>query len=156
AAISEGRSRVSGFLPGADCMATRYAFEAMGVAIADDNGDLLIDGVGLHGLQAPRGDIELGNSGTGMRLLSGLLAGQAFNFRVTVDASQQNRSIGRIIKPLRSMGADIGGDEHDCAPLSIGGGQTLHGIEYEPPVASAQIKSCLLLAGLYADGPVTV
>lgn len=156
AAISNGRSRVSGFLPSEDCVATRRAFEAMGVTIADDDGDLLIDGVGLHGLQAPADIIDLGNSGTGMRLLAGLLAGQAFASRVTGDASLRTRPMGRIIEPLRRMGAAITGDAQDCAPLQITGGQALHGIDYAPPVASAQIKSCLLLAGLYADGPVTV
>src|SRR5699024_10662877 len=131
AAISEGRSRVSGFLPSEDCVATRRAFEAMGVTISDADGALLIEGVGLHGLRAPRQAIELGNSGTGMRLLSGLLAGQAFDTRVTGDASLQKRPMGRVIQPLRSMGAVISGNEDDCAPLAINGGQALHGIEYE-------------------------
>lgn len=156
AAISEGRSRVSGFLPSADCVATRDAFAAMGVTIVDDANDLVIDGVGLHGLQAPQQDIDLGNAGTGMRLLSGLLAGQAFDARVTGDASLRSRPMGRIIEPLRAMGAAIRGDANDCAPLAISGGQALRGITYESPVASAQVKSCLLLAGLYADGAVTV
>lgn len=156
AAISTGRSRISGFLPSQDCVATRHAFEAMGVTISDDAGELVIDGVGLHGLRAPDRDIDLGNSGTGMRLLSGLLAGQAFDTRVTGDASLTKRPMGRIIKPLRRMGADIFGDEHDCAPLTITGGQSLHGIDYRPSVASAQVKSCLLLAGLYAKGVTTV
>lgn len=156
AAISDGRSRVSGFLPSADCVATRDAFAAMGVTIVDDANDLVIDGVGLHGLQAPQQDIDLGNAGTGMRLLSGLLAGQAFDARVTGDASLRSRPMGRIIEPLRAMGAAIRGDADGCAPLAISGGQALRGITYESPVASAQVKSCLLLAGLYADGTVTV
>src|SRR5699024_900053 len=109
AALSEGRSRVSGFLPGADCVATRDAFAAMGVHIADDNGDLLIDGVGLRGLHAPPGDINVGNSGTGMRLLAGLLAGQAFETRVSGDTSLHQRPMNRIIEPMRRMGADIAG-----------------------------------------------
>lgn len=159
AAISEGRSRVSGFLSSEDCLATRTAFEAMGVSIADEtstDGVLAVDGVGLHGLQAPEQIIDLGNSGTGMRLLSGLLAGQRFDSRITGDASLTQRPMGRIIKPLRRMGAVIAGDAQDRAPLQITGGQPLHGIDYDSPVASAQIKSCVLLAGLYADGATTV
>lgn len=156
AAISKGRSRVSGFLPSQDCIATRHAFEAMGVRINDDAQALIIDGVGLHGLRAANQDIDLGNAGTGMRLLSGLLAGQAFDTRITGDESLNRRPMGRIIDPLRRMGGVIAGDEHDCAPLQITGGQSLRGIDYRPSVASAQVKSCLLLAGLYADGVTTV
>lgn len=157
AAISDGRSRITGFLAGEDCLATRRAFEAMGVAISDDHdGGLVIDGPGLHGLRPPAQAIDLGNSGTGMRLLSGLLAGQRFDSCVTGDASLSRRPMGRIIEPLRRMGAAIAGEVSDCAPLTITGGQNLRGIDYRLPVASAQIKSCLLLAGLYADGETTV
>src|SRR5699024_3119140 len=156
AAISDGRSRVTGFLSSEDCRATRTAFEAMGVSIRGEGDALLIDGVGLQGLQSPDAIIDLGNSGTGMRLLSGLLAGQRFDSAITGDASLRQRPMGRIIEPLHRMGAAIAGDNHDRAPLTITGNQTLHGINYESPVASAQIKSCLLLAGLYADSATSV
>src|SRR5699024_7503209 len=156
AALAQGRSRISGLLTGEDCIATRRAFEAMGVAMHNDADALVIDGVGLHGLQAPAQTIDLGNSGTGMRLLAGLLAGQAFATRLTGDASLTQRPMGRIIKPLRRMGARITGDAQDRAPLDIAGGDKLTGIDYHAPVASAQIKTCLLLAGLYAEGVTTV
>ena len=156
AAISDGQSRISGFLSSMDCLATRAVFEAMGVNIADSGAALVVDGVGLHGLQAPAQALDLGNSGTAMRLLAGLLAGQAFDSCIIGDASLSQRPMGRIIQPLRQMGAAIAGDAEERAPLNIRGGQRLHGIEYHSPVASAQIKSCLLLAGLYADGQTTV
>lgn len=157
AAISAGRSRIRGFLPSEDCLATRAAFAAMGVQIADEaDGALCVEGVGLHGLSAPTDAIELGNSGTGMRLLAGLLSGQQFTTRLHGDSSLSRRPMGRIIEPLRRMGAAISGDANDCAPLTITGGQRLHGMDYTSPVASAQIKSCLLLAGLYADGATRV
>lgn len=156
AAISEGRSRIAGFLPGDDCLATRRAFEAMGVRIGDDAGALVVDGAGLHGLRPPGRMIDLGNAGTAMRLLAGLLAGQRFDAQISGDASLTRRPMNRVIEPLRRMGAVIAGDDQGRAPLAITGGQRLYGIDYGTPVASAQIKSCLLLAGLYADGDTTV
>ena len=155
--LAEGVTRVSGFLEGEDSLATLGAFRAMGVAIeGPDNGEVQIRGVGLHGLQAPDGPLYLGNSGTSMRLMSGLLAGQAFDVTLTGDASLSGRPMNRVVKPLRDMGAQIDATLDGTAPLTLHGGQQLHGIDYEMPVASAQVKSSLLLAGLYADGDTCV
>lgn len=156
AALAEGRTRITGFLDSADCLATLAAFEAMGVAARREAGALLIDGAGLHGLAAPAAPLDVGNSGTSMRLLAGLLAGQAFDSELTGDASLRRRPMGRVIEPLRQMGADIAGSEGGTAPLRITGGRRLHGIDYPLPVASAQVKSCLLLAGLYAEGETRI
>ncbi|MEP5765240.1 MAG: 3-phosphoshikimate 1-carboxyvinyltransferase, partial [Halieaceae bacterium] len=117
---------------------------------------VVIHGVGLHGLSAPAGPIDLGNSGTSIRLMSGLLAGQAFASELSGDASLCGRPMGRVITPLRQMGADIAGDEAGRPPLKIGGGASLKGIHYDLPMASAQVKSCVLLAGLYAEGETSV
>lgn len=155
-AIAEGRSCITGFLDSADCLATLDAFAAMGVAHECDNDVLVVHGVGRHGLQPPRNPLDLGNSGTSMRLLCGLLAGQAFDTVLTGDASLSGRPMARVIEPLTRMGAVITGDDGDRAPLHIAGGQALQGIDYTPPVASAQIKSCLLLAGLYARGDTQI
>ncbi|GAB3682668.1 3-phosphoshikimate 1-carboxyvinyltransferase [Salinisphaera aquimarina] len=156
AAIADGRSRISGFLESADCLATLRAFAAMGVSHSEDQGDLIVDGVGRHGLQKPDGALDLGNSGTSMRLLSGLMAGQAFDSVLSGDAGLSRRPMARVIEPLTLMNADIQGSEGGRAPLQIRGGRALAGIDYTPPVASAQIKSCVLLAGLYADGVTRV
>ncbi|GMW05771.1 MAG: 3-phosphoshikimate 1-carboxyvinyltransferase [Nevskiales bacterium] len=155
-AIAEGRSEVSGFLPGEDCLATLAAVEAMGVGVVrHESTRLSIDGVGLHGLHAPGRALDMGNSGTAMRLFAGLLAGQAFDSELCGDASLSRRPMERVAEPLRQMGARIetlGGRP----PLRISGGQRLSGISYRMPVASAQVKSALLLAGLYAKGDTTV
>lgn len=156
AAIADGETRVHGFLKGADCLATLRAFEAMGVTVTRDGDRLRIAGAGRDGLRAPAGPLDLGNSGTSMRLLAGLLAGQAFDSTLTGDASLRGRPMARVIEPLRRMGAEIAGEADDTAPLRIRGGRELRGIRYRPPVASAQVKSCLLLAGLYADGETAV
>ena len=156
ASIAEGQSRISGFLAGADCLATMAAFRAMGVGIEQpDPTALVVSGVGLHGLEAPHDVLDLGNSGTAMRLMAGLMAGQSFRSTLAGDASLNSRPMQRIIKPLAAMGASIESD-NGTPPLTIRGGVELHGIEYELPVASAQVKSAILLAGLYARGPVTV
>lgn len=155
-ALAEGRSEITGFLQGEDCLATRKAFESMGVKIRDDGEHIVIDGVGLHGLQAPQHDIDLGNSGTGMRLLSGVLAGQQFHSTLIGDESLMTRPMGRVAKPLLEMGANVQTLENGCAPIRLSPAKYLHGIEYTQPVASAQVKSALLLAGLYADGEVLV
>ncbi|MAS10684.1 3-phosphoshikimate 1-carboxyvinyltransferase [Salinisphaera sp.] len=155
-AIADGRSRITGFLESADCLATLRAFEAMGVSFVRDAESLLVDGVGRDGLAPPGMPLDLGNSGTSMRLLSGLMAGQAFDSVLTGDASLSRRPMGRVIDPLTAMGAHIAGSEGQRAPLRITGGRSLQAIEYTPPVASAQIKSCVLLAGLYAKGVTTV
>lgn len=156
AALASGTTRVTGFLESADCLATLAAFAAMGVAHRREGGALVIDGVGLHGLQAPDAPLDLGNAGTSMRLLSGLMAGQAFDSVLTGDASLSRRPMARVIEPLTRMGADIRGDAAGRAPLHIHGGRALRGITYRPPVASAQIKSCVLLAGLYAEGETII
>jgi 3-phosphoshikimate 1-carboxyvinyltransferase len=155
--IAEGTSHVRGFLPGEDCLATLAAFRQMGVSIeADDDTSLTIEGVGLGGLRAPAGRLDLGNSGTAMRLMAGLLAGQAFDTELIGDASLSGRPMGRIIDPLTSMGAVIESDCDGTPPLQIRGGLKLRSIDYSPPIASAQVKSCILLAGLYADGETSV
>ncbi|MBS62489.1 3-phosphoshikimate 1-carboxyvinyltransferase [Salinisphaera sp.] len=155
-ALADGRSRITGFLESADCLATLHAFEAMGVVFARDGEALTVDGVGRDGLRAPQAPLDLGNSGTSMRLMSGLMAGQRFDSRLVGDASLSRRPMARVIEPLRLMGARIDGEEGGRAPLVIQGGQALNGIDYTPPVASAQIKSCVLLAGLYAQGSTRV
>jgi len=156
ASIADGHSRVSGFLQGEDSLNTMRAFRQMGVAIERDADCLEIDGRGLHGLQAPAGDLEMGNSGTAMRLLLGLLAGQQFDSCLVGDRSLSSRPMGRVIEPLRAMGAAIDSADGGRAPLRIHGGQALAAIDYHMPVASAQVKSCLLLAGLYARGETVV
>ncbi len=155
-ALAEGTTHIAGFLNGEDCLATLAAFRAMGVNIRQPaECEVVIDGVGLHGLQAPPHVLDVGNSGTSMRLMAGLLSAQRFDSTLTGDASLQKRPMGRVIQPLEKMGARI--DSRDGrAPLNIHGQPMLEGIEYLMPVASAQVKSCLLLAGLYAQGVTTV
>jgi len=155
--IAEGTTHVTGFLEGEDALATVAAFRAMGVVIdGPHRGEVVIHGVGLRGLRAAPGPVDLGNSGTSMRLLAGLLAGQEFDSELTGDQSLCSRPMGRVIKPLRLMGAQIEGAASDRPPLSIRGVGKLQGIHYELPMASAQVKSCVLLAGLYADGTTSV
>ncbi|MCO4810221.1 MAG: 3-phosphoshikimate 1-carboxyvinyltransferase [Gammaproteobacteria bacterium] len=155
--IAEGRTEVSGFLDGDDCLATAAAMRSLGVRIDQPSPtELIIEGVGLHGLRAPAADIDLGNSGTAMRLMAGLLSGQAFGSVLTGDASLTGRPMGRIIKPLTQMGAAIESDCDGTPPLQISGGLQLHGIHYDLPIASAQVKSAVLLAGLYAQGTTSV
>ncbi|MDA3920934.1 MAG: 3-phosphoshikimate 1-carboxyvinyltransferase [Salinisphaera sp.] len=156
ASIASGTSRISGFLESADCLATLSAFEAMGVTHSLDGETRVINGRGRDGLKAPASALDLGNSGTSMRLLSGLMVGQAFDSTLTGDAGLSRRPMKRVIDPLTQMGAAIEGSEGGRAPLHIRGGQALSAIEYTPPVASAQIKSCVLLAGLYANGQTRV
>jgi 3-phosphoshikimate 1-carboxyvinyltransferase len=156
-ALAEGTTEVTGFLNGEDCMATLAAFRAMGVDIEGPNeGRVVIRGVGLHGLKAPAGPLDLGNSGTSMRLMSGLLAGQAFDTTLVGDASLTRRPMKRVTEPLAMMGARIDTSGTGTPPLHIHGGQALKAIDYEMPMASAQVKSCLLLAGLYASGSTCV
>ncbi len=156
-ALAEGVTEVKGFLEGEDSLATLQAFRDMGVTIeGPEDGFVRIHGVGMNGLQAPRGPLYLGNSGTAMRLFAGLLAAQAFDSELSGDASLSKRPMGRVADPLRAMGAVIDTAEGGRPPLKIHGGQPLTGIHYEMPVASAQVKSCLLLAGLYADGTTSV
>ncbi|QQS55042.1 MAG: 3-phosphoshikimate 1-carboxyvinyltransferase [Candidatus Competibacteraceae bacterium] len=152
-ALAEGTTAVTGFLEGEDCLATLRAFRAMGVRIdGPDQGRVTVHGVGRHGLHAPTEPLDMGNSGTSMRLMSGILAGQAFDTALAGDASLNRRPMRRVTEPLTRMGAWIETSETGAAPLRIHGGRHLIGIDYPLPVASAQIKSCLLLAGLYAAG----
>ena len=155
-AIAEGQTDVEGFLPGEDCLATLAALRALGVSIDQiDDTTVRIDGVGLHGLSEPADTLNLGNSGTGMRLLAGLLCGQPFDSTLTGDESLSWRPMQRIIEPLSRMGARI--DSADGKPpLTIHGGCELVGIHYTLPVASAQVKSAILLAGLYVNGETVV
>ena len=155
--IAEGRTSVTGFLAGEDCLATATAMRALGVDIHQPTPTaMIIEGVGLHGLRAPRNDLNLGNSGTAMRLMAGLLAAQSFDSVLTGDDSLRGRPMGRIVTPLTRMGAAIESDCDGTPPLQITGGLKLHGIDYDMPMASAQVKSAVLLASLYADGKTTV
>ncbi|MDT8311785.1 MAG: 3-phosphoshikimate 1-carboxyvinyltransferase [Methylophaga sp.] len=154
--LAEGVTDVSGFLEGEDALATLAAFRAMGVKIVGpDKGKVTIYGVGMHGLKAPEKEVNLGNSGTSIRLLSGLLAGQTFEVTMSGDASLSKRPMQRVTEPLQLMGAKIDSNDGKL-PLTIHGGNTLTGIDYLLPMASAQVKSCLLLAGMYADGETSV
>ncbi len=155
--LAEGVTSVSGFLEGEDSLATLNAFREMGVQIeGPENGKVVIHGVGMHGLKQAESELNLGNSGTSMRLLSGLLAGQAFDSILTGDSSLSGRPMRRVTEPLATMGAEIISTEAGTAPLQIKGGVDLKGIDYPMPMASAQVKSSILLAGLYAQGTTTV
>lgn len=155
--LAEGTTTVSGFLEGEDALATLAAFRAMGVEIErHGQGKITVHGVGLHELGKPATALDLGNSGTSIRLMAGLLAGQDFASELSGDASLCSRPMGRVISPLTDMGAVITGAEGERPPLHISGGQTLKGIHYDLPMASAQVKSCVLLAGLYAEGETSV
>lgn len=160
-ALSEGITEVTNFLQGADCLSTIDCFRRLGIEIENTPKRIRIHGKGLHGLTAPTDILDTGNSGTTTRLISGILSGQKFETILNGDASIQSRPMKRIIDPLTRMGADIISMKgNGCAPLQINGschGQNqLHGIHYQSPVASAQVKSCILLAGLYADSPTSV
>ncbi len=155
-ALAEGTTEVHGFLQGADCLSSIACFEKMGVTI-DNSGELVrIHGLGLHHLKSPSDILDVGNSGTTTRLMSGILAAQPFTSMIDGDASIRKRPMKRIMTPLVQMGASITSLEgNDCAPLRIEG-RSLHGIHYQSPVASAQVKSAILLAGLYAEGETSV
>lgn len=156
-ALAEGTTHVHGFLEGEDSLATLRAFRAMGVSIqGPDKGQVTIRGVGMRGLKAPPAPLDLGNSGTSMRLMSGLMAGQGFEVTLLGDASLTGRPMNRVVDPLVSMGAMIDCAPGGTAPLHIRPPQGLSGIDYVMPVASAQVKSCLLLAGMYATGETCV
>ncbi len=155
-ALAEGTTIVSGFLEGEDTLATLAVFQAMGVNISRNHGQISIKGVGLHGLKAPNAPLYLGNSGTSMRLLSGLMVGQKFSVEMTGDASLSRRPMRRVTKPLSLMGANILTAENGTPPLKINGNSNLQAIDYKLPVASAQVKSAILLAGLYTNGKTCV
>ncbi|MBV1869684.1 MAG: bifunctional prephenate dehydrogenase/3-phosphoshikimate 1-carboxyvinyltransferase [Gammaproteobacteria bacterium] len=155
--IADGETHVEGFLEGEDALATLQAFRDLGVVIEGPHqGRVKIYGVGLNGLTAPPGDLYLGNSGTSMRLLAGLLSAQSFPVTLTGDESLSKRPMGRVANPLREMGVEIDTAEDGSSPLKIMGAQNLSGISYKMPMASAQVKSCLLLAGLYADSTTVI
>ncbi|WMJ88721.1 3-phosphoshikimate 1-carboxyvinyltransferase [Anaerocolumna sp. MB42-C2] len=159
-ALAEGTTEITHFLQGADCLSTIGCFRDMGIAIENDplNNKVMVHGKGLHGLKQASGILNVGNSGTTMRLMSGILSAQTFSTTMTGDDSIQKRPMGRVITPLTMMGADIKSiSGNGCAPLEILGRHTpLHGISYHSPVASAQVKSAVLLAGLYGDVPTSV
>ena len=154
--IAKGTTAIRGFLQGADCLSSIACFRKMGVEIQNDGDLVTVKGLGLRGLKAPTDTLDVGNSGTTTRLMSGILAAQNFSCRVNGDSSIQKRPMKRIMLPLSMMGANITSElGNDCAPLRITG-SNLHGIAYDSPVASAQVKSSILFAGLYADGVTSV
>jgi 3-phosphoshikimate 1-carboxyvinyltransferase len=154
--IAEGVSEVTGFLASEDCMATLSAMRALGVRIEQPSAThVLIHGAGLHGLQAAGRPLDMGNAGTAMRLFTGLLSAQAFDSQLIGDASLMKRPMERVAKPLREMGADVR-THNGTPPVDIGGARRLRGIDYRMPIASAQVKSAILLAALYAGGPTTI
>ncbi len=157
-ALAEGRTEITGYLEGEDCLNTIAAVRALGVEVTrKGDGRYLVDGVGLTGLTEPDNVIDCGNSGTGARLLLGVLAGQPFTTVLTGDDSLRRRPMGRVVEPLTRMGARVAGrDGGRRLPLAITGRRPLTALTYRSPVASAQVKTALLLAGLWADGPVTV
>lgn len=156
-ALAEGETRVSDFLSGEDCLATMAALRSMGVNIArPDATSVDITGVGLHGLRPSPGPLDMGNSGTAMRLFAGLLSGQTFNSRLIGDHSLMQRPMQRVTEPLSLMGANISAAAGGHPPLDIQGGRALQGIRYDMPIASAQVKSAVMLAGLYAAGDTSV
>ena len=155
-ALANGTTSITNFLKGADCLSTISCFQKMGIEIEETENEILVHGKGLHGLSAPKEILDAGNSGTTTRLISGILAGQNFSCDLTGEASIQKRPMKRIMTPLSMMGADITSVHNNgCAPLHIKGAP-LKGISYQSPVASAQVKSCVLFAGLYADGKTSV
>ena len=155
-AISNGKTEVTNFLTGADCLSTISCFKAMGIDIEVEGNHVIINGLGLDGLKEPNKTLDCGNSGTTTRLISGILSGQQFSTRLTGDESIQKRPMKRIMTPLSMMGANIKSElDNGCAPLIISPAK-LHGIVYESPVASAQVKSSVILAGLYAEGQTKV
>jgi len=156
ASIAQGETRIKGFSDCGDCQSTVEAFRKLGIRIESQaNGELVVHGQGLKGLSCPKEVIDIGNSGTTIRLVSGILSGQEFSSTITGDESLRRRPMRRIIIPLREMGAKISSPDDNHPPLTIIG-DSLHGIEYHSPIASAQVKSCILLAGLYAKGKTTV
>lgn len=155
--LADGVTRIHGFLNGDDCLATLNAFRAMGVEIeGPEQGEVIIHGVGTDGLKDPQKVLDMGNSGTSMRLMSGLMSGQLFDVTMVGDSSLMSRPMRRVTDPLSAMGANIATTGDGTAPIEIRGGANLRGLDYRLPVASAQIKSCLLLAGLYAEGKTTI
>jgi len=156
ASIAQGRTHISGFLEGEDSLNTLAAFRAMGVPIERDGNQIMVQGVGLHGLQKPDRVLQMGNSGTAMRLMLGLLAGQSFDTTLAGDDSLSKRPMNRVIKPLLEMNANIESQAGGTAPLQIHAQPNLEAINYAMPIASAQVKSCIMLAALYAEGETRI
>lgn len=159
--LADGTTHIKGFLPGQDCLATMNSFKAMGIKIEgpDENHNVTVYGKGLNGLTAPEALLNIGNSGTSIRLLSGILAGQTFSSSMIGDSSLNKRPMNRVVKPLQLMGANISASDDGTPPVNCHGReaeQLLKAIDYDLPMASAQVKSCILLAGMYADGVTTV
>ena len=154
--LSNGTTEITNFLEGADCLSTISCFQEMGIEIEQQKNCVLVHGKGLHGLKEPQHILDVGNSGTTTRLISGILAGNPFVSQLDGDDSLRTRPMKRIMEPLRLMQADIESlKDNNCVPLKITGHE-LHAIDYTSKVASAQVKSCILLAGLYADGITSV
>lgn len=156
ASIAEGVSKIQNYSTGADCHSTLGAMRALGVKVEENGTEVTIHGVGLKGLRAPSGELDAGNSGSTIRMLSGILAAQPFTSRIGGDDSLSKRPMGRIMQPLAQMGVKIGARDERFPPLEIHGNPDLHPIDYSLPVASAQVKTCVLFAGLYGDGPTIV
>ena len=154
-AIAEGTSKLHNYSTGADCHSTLNCMESLGIAIERDGTEITVHGKGLHGLKEYAGTLDAGNSGSTIRMLSGILAGQHFTSRIEGDESLARRPMARIMKPLAQMGAAISARDGSYTPLVIDGGK-LNAVDYTSPVASAQVKSCILFAGLYADGVTTI
>src|SRR5579872_878892 len=150
-ALAEGRSEITNYASAADCRSTLECLRRLGVEIEHQDRTVRVSGVGLNGLKEPRKPLDAENSGSTMRMLAGVLAGQPFKSTLTGDDSLRRRPMKRVIDPLRQMGAQIDAREGDRAPLEIRGGN-LHGIDYTTPIPSAQVKSAILLAGLFANG----
>jgi len=155
-AIARGVSHISGFLQGEDSLNTLRAFQAMGVSIERNADKVRVEGVGLHGLCKPENPLDMGNSGTAMRLMLGMLAGQAFDATLSGDESLSSRPMNRVIEPLRAMNAKIDSQPGGMAPLEVHAQSQLRAIDYQMPIASAQVKSCLMLASLYVEGKSTI
>ncbi len=155
-AIAEGETTIKGFLQGEDTLATAKVFQQMGVQIENNADVVKVKGVGLHGLHAYNKALDFGNSGTSVRLMTGLLSAQSFDSELIGDKSLMTRPMMRVIEPLRAMNADISCSDKGTLPIKIKGANQLKAIDYELPVASAQLKSCLLLAGLYAEGTTSI
>ena len=156
ASLAEGKSKIYGFLEGEDCLATKIAFKDMGINFESNNDEMIVHGSGLYGLKEPKKEINLGNSGTSIRLLSGILSAQKFSSTLIGDESLSSRPMNRIIEPLSLMGANIKSQNSGRPPLEIGKSDMLNSINYDLPIASAQVKSCILFASLYSEGKTIV
>ena len=156
ASLAEGKSKIYGFLEGEDCLATMHAFQDMGIIFEKNVDEIIVHGSGLYGLKEPKKEINLGNSGTSIRLMSGILSGQKFSSTLIGDESLSSRPMSRIIEPLSLMGANIKSQNSGRPPLEISKSDILNSINYDLPIASAQVKSCILFASLYCDGKTIV